>query len=273
MKRMFLLLGKLLLAIFICQAQNTNTKGKISPFLLDKFEEAEVFFHDGSRYQETINYNLLTNRFYFIDKTDQSVKAVSNPQDIFMVKTKGRCFYQEKGYAIEVVPTHPPLFVQYKAHIRKEADKGAYGTTSETSSIRTYGGFGANGNRFDLNTEELFIGKEGFEVCETEGNYGYPMVICSGECNRAERPLACRIFPLFPLVYEEDGKLNFEVVYDPRANMCPLAAKKEPLDPSFIKEVRKTARYLAKDKEILEYMLKVSEEILEIIELHNILLG
>lgn len=159
MKRMFLLLGKLLLAIFICQAQNTNTKGKISPFLLDKFEEAEVFFHDGSRYQETINYNLLTNRFYFIDKTDQSVKAVSNPQDIFMVKTKGRCFYQEKGYAIEVVPTHPPLFVQYKAHIRKEADKGAYGTTSETSSIRTYGGFGANGNRFDLNTEELFIGK------------------------------------------------------------------------------------------------------------------
>lgn len=159
MKRMFLLLVKLLLAIFICQAQNTNTKGKISPFLLDKFEKAEVFFHDGSRYQETINYNLLTNRFYFIDKTDQSVKVVSNPQDIFMVKIKGRCFYQEKGYAVEVIPTHPPLFVQYKAHIRKEADKGAYGTTSETSSIRTYGGFGANGNRFDLNTEELFIGK------------------------------------------------------------------------------------------------------------------
>ncbi len=121
--------------------------------------------------------------------------------------------------------------------------------------------------------EELFMNKEGFEVCETEGNYGYPMVICSGECNRAERPLACRIFPLFPLVYEVDGNLNFEVIYDPRANMCPLAVKKEPLDPVFIKEVRKTARYLANDKEILEYMMKVSEEIIEILELQKMLLG
>ena len=121
--------------------------------------------------------------------------------------------------------------------------------------------------------EELFVGKEGFEVCETEGNYGYPMVICSGECDRAERPLACRVFPLFPIVREVEGKLSFEVVYDPRANMCPLAEKKEPLDPSFIKEVRKTARYLAKDKKILDYMLRVSEEILEILELQDMLLG
>ena len=55
--------------------------------------------------------------------------------------------------------------------------------------------------------------------------------------------------------------------------MCPLAAKKEPLDPSFIKEVRKTARYLAQDKKILEYMKEVSEELLEIIELQDKLLG
>ena len=49
--------------------------------------------------------------------------------------------------------------------------------------------------------------------------------------------------------------------------------KKEPLDPSFIKEVRKTARYLAQDEKILEYMKEVSEELLEIIELQNKLLG
>lgn len=116
---------------------------------------------------------------------------------------------------------------------------------------------------------ELFADKEGFEVCETEGNYGYPMVICSGECNRAERPLACRIFPLFPLVYEIDGKLKFEVILDPRANMCPLARQQKPLDPSFIKEVRKTARVLARDPETLEYMKAVSLELTEIIELRE----
>lgn len=121
--------------------------------------------------------------------------------------------------------------------------------------------------------DELFAGKEGFEVCETEGNHGYPMVICSGECNREERPLACRIFPLFPLVYESDEKLCFEVVYDPRAGMCPLARQNKPLDTSFIKEVRKTARYLAQDPEMLEYMKAVSAELLEIMELRKLLEG
>lgn len=121
--------------------------------------------------------------------------------------------------------------------------------------------------------EEFFVAKKGFEVCETEGNYGYPMVICSGECNRKERPLACRIFPLFPLVIEEDGKLKFEVIYDPRANMCPLVRQNKPLDPSFIKEVRKTARYLAQDEKILEYMKAVSLELMEIIELQHMLNG
>lgn len=121
--------------------------------------------------------------------------------------------------------------------------------------------------------EVLFKEKEGFEICETEGNYGYPMVICSGECNRKERPLACRIFPLFPLVFEDEGKLKFEVVYDPRAGMCPLARKNEPLDPSFIKEVRMAARKLAEDPETLEYLKAVSLELVEIMELRAMLEG
>lgn len=115
--------------------------------------------------------------------------------------------------------------------------------------------------------EELFDGKEGFEVCETEGNYGYPMVICLGECDRAERPLACRIFPLFPLVFEEEGKIQIKVIYDPRAGMCPLARQNKQLDPSFVKEVRKAARYLVRDEKILEYMKAVSLELIEIMEL------
>ena len=118
---------------------------------------------------------------------------------------------------------------------------------------------------------ELFKDKEGFEICETEGNYGYPMVICSGECDRRERPLACRIFPLFPLVTETDGKINIEVIYDPRAGMCPIARESKPLDPSFIKEIRKAALYLIRDEKIREYLKAVSLELLEIIELKEAL--
>ena len=121
--------------------------------------------------------------------------------------------------------------------------------------------------------EEFFKDKEGFDVCETEGNYGYPMVICSGECNRAERPLACRIFPLFPLVIEDEGKIHIKVIYDPRASMCPLARGNEEIDASFIKEIRKSTRYLIRDEKILEYLKAVSLELVEIIELRNRLGG
>ena len=117
--------------------------------------------------------------------------------------------------------------------------------------------------------EEIFRDKEGFTVCETEGNYGYPMVICSGECDRAERPLACRIFPLFPLIIEDEGTIRIKVIYDPRAGMCPLSRQHKELDTSFIKEVQKAARYLIRDEKILEYMKAVSLELIEIIELQR----
>ena len=120
---------------------------------------AEVFFKDGTRYKETMNYNLLTNKFCFLDKSNRNVQEVTNPEDILSVKIDGRVFYQENNYAIEVLPTNPPVFVQYKVHIRKEADKGAYGATSETTSISTFAGVNANGIRYDFSTEALIVGK------------------------------------------------------------------------------------------------------------------
>ena len=120
---------------------------------------ADVFFKDGSKYKETMNYNLLTNKFCFIEKTSNKIQEVTNPEDILSVKIDGRAFYQENNYAIEVLPTNPPLFVQYKAHIRKEADKGGYGSTSETTAVRTFAGINADGMRYDFSTEALIVGK------------------------------------------------------------------------------------------------------------------
>ena len=97
------------------------------------------------------------------------------------------------------------------------------------------------------------------------------MLICSGECNREERPLACRIFPLFPIVYEDNGKNKIKIIYDPRAGMCPLARENRLLDPKFVKEVRMAARSLMRDSEILEYMKAVSEELTDILELKHLL--
>lgn len=156
MKQIFLLIS-LLFASCLCWSQ--NEENKISPYLFEKFMPADVFFKDGSKYKETMNYNLLTNKFCFIEKTSNKIQEVTNPEDILSVKIDGRVFYQENNYAIEVLPTNPPLFVQYKAHIRKEADKGGYGSTSETTAVRTFAGINADGMRYDFSTEALIVGK------------------------------------------------------------------------------------------------------------------
>ena len=156
MKQIYLLIS-FLFASCICLAQ--SEENKISPYLFDKFMPADVFFKDGTRYKETMNYNLLTNKFCFLEKTNNQIQEVTNPEDILSVKIDGRVFYQENNYAIEVLPTNPPVFVQYKVHIRKEADKGGYGSTSETTAVRTYAGVNANGTRYDFSTEALIVGK------------------------------------------------------------------------------------------------------------------
>ena len=66
------------------------------------------------------------------------------------------------------------------------------------------------------------------EVETSEFSYEYqqrehkvPIVFCNGECDRYQRPLACRIFPLTPIL-DERGKID--IIVDPRAkSICPLA--------------------------------------------------
>lgn len=106
------------------------------------------------------------------------------------------------------------------------------------------------------------------EIEKSEFNYEYggrkkhvPILFCSGSCDRYQRPLACRIFPLTPYV-NKSGEL--EIIMDPRAkSVCPLSREldADELDYGFIKNVRKAFVLLMKNAEIKEYMVKYSEYI------------
>lgn len=62
------------------------------------------------------------------------------------------------------------------------------------------------------------ISKTNFEYAD--GAFA-PLFACNGFCDRRERPLACRIFPLTPYM-DRDGVLR--VIVDPRGRgMCPMA--------------------------------------------------
>ena len=113
--------------------------------------------------------------------------------------------------------------------------------------------------------EEAYEGKADWRIRQTaQGN----MVICSGICERDERPLSCRLFPLLPLI-GDDGKIR--IIPDQRAKpVCPLARQgKEALDPAFIEAVREAGELLAEHEEQAVFLDMLEEEQEELKELRK----
>ena len=110
---------------------------------------------------------------------------------------------------------------------------------------------------------EAYADREGWVVRHAaQGD----IVVCPGTCDREERPLSCRLFPLLPLI-EDDGAIR--VVTDLRARaVCPLARQgKSALDPEFIDAVREAGELLAQSEEqalFLDVLEAEQEELREL---------
>lgn len=79
------------------------------------------------------------------------------------------------------------------------------------------------------------------------------LFVCKGRCDRENRPLACRLFPLF-LAFKEDGSTKLRM--DTRAKaVCPLTDYGvKALDPAFRQAVRKAYDLLLEDEEQTAYL-------------------
>lgn len=81
-----------------------------------------------------------------------------------------------------------------------------------------------------------------------------PILLCNGRCDRYQRPLACRIFPLTPYINKAQ---KAEIIIDARAKaICPLAKTLniDDFDKKFVKNVQRAFSLLMKNKEIAEYL-------------------
>ena len=116
--------------------------------------------------------------------------------------------------------------------------------------------------------DALYRDREGWTIRQTPAG---PMVICPGTCSREDRPLACRLFPLLPVI--RDGAVKAAV--DQRAYaVCPLARQGiRALDPEFAEAVREAGRMLAEDGEQYRFLEVLTEEQDELKQLRNRLGG
>lgn len=100
-----------------------------------------------------------------------------------------------------------------------------------------------------------------FEIKDCEGNFGYKMLVCHGECDRKTRPLACRIYPYFPMITDEG--------FDTRADIrgitnCPILFNNIKTDYAFIRQVRKIARLFDRDETLKDYIKNINSLLDEI---------
>ena len=109
----------------------------------------------------------------------------------------------------------------------------------------------------------VYAGKDGWKIRPAAQG---ELVICPGRCDRAERPLSCRLFPLLQLP-RADGSIR--VVIDLRAKaVCPLARQgKTAMDPAFIEAVREAGEILMRDEKQAAFLRRLAEEQVELKEL------
>ncbi len=107
----------------------------------------------------------------------------------------------------------------------------------------------------------LFPGEESNLQILVNEETAQPIAVCTGTCNREERPLSCRIFPFFPTV-DEKGRVFVEPDYR-AARLCPMIEHIDEIvfDKRFFKAVKKVGKILAKNKECLEFLQETTAEI------------
>ena len=143
----------------LCSFWQLRAQADTASFLFDKYEDAQVVLRAGGELKSKMNYNIVANKLYFVDPQDKQVKELANQGDILLIKIGERTFYPESnGAGIEMLPTKPVVYVQYKASARKEAPVGAYGTRSETTAVQSYGSVMSNGQSYQLQGEKMIVG-------------------------------------------------------------------------------------------------------------------
>ena len=112
--------------------------------------------------------------------------------------------------------------------------------------------------------EELYRDQAGWRMLDTASG---KLIICPGACDREKRPLACRMFPLLPVI--RNGQVRAAV--DQRARgVCPLARQGlRAMDPAFADAVREAGETLAaeeKQRRFLETLTMEQDELRQLRE-------
>jgi len=127
-------------------------------YLFPEFTQGDVYYK-GHKGNGNLNYNMLLGEMQFVE--NGQVLALANVNDVVLVNINNRKFYpfNEKEFVEELKSTGKyQLCVRRKGNVAQHAKKGAYGTSSSTSSITSYSSINSDSRQYDLKVlDEVLI--------------------------------------------------------------------------------------------------------------------
>ena len=125
-------------------------------YLQPAFGQGMVYFFGQSPAQGKLNICALDNTLRFIDNNGVELEA-SNPKDIMRVVIDGVSYLHSDGvfYRMYPVTLEYGIALERTVTILRDVKTGAFGTTSQTSSIREYGTFYADGVAYNIGEDKV----------------------------------------------------------------------------------------------------------------------
>ena len=126
-------------------------------YLMPSFAQGMVYLRGQGPAQGKLNICAVDNTLRFIDDNGQEMAAASN-DNIVKVTIDTVTFIRHQDAFVRLHPVTDDAGIAVKREVRiiKDAKQGAYGGTSQTSSIREYGTLYTEGVAIELNTNRKY---------------------------------------------------------------------------------------------------------------------
>ena len=158
MKKVFIIL----LAICASLASQAQTKGSGDIpedvyYLMPSFTQGTIFMRGQIPAQGTLNICAVDNTLRFIDKNGQELSA-TNVDNILKVRIDTVTFMRHEGVFYRMYPVMDDMGAAVRRNVRiiRDAKESAYGGTSQTSAIQSYGTMHVDGVAYDLKSNKRY---------------------------------------------------------------------------------------------------------------------
>ena len=122
-------------------------------YLMPAFSQGMVYLRGQSPGQGKLNICALDNTLRFLDKDGKDLEAGNN-DDVLKVRIDTAVFlrYQKAFYRLYPLSGDVGVAVRREVRILNDVKEGAYGTTSQTTSVKEYGMIYADGVAYNLDS-------------------------------------------------------------------------------------------------------------------------